>query len=180
MASVTTDFKGPDFSICWGRIDPNSRFDIIYRNLTNPEFLNGNITQWLYLIDGAAHIVVDQQEIPFETGVLKRLPILNGKKITWVSSDVGAVWISFNPNPHTDNYDCEKIDIPQSYTHNLEPKEYDRHLILLNGLAVVENQLGIKKTLDRKTTIKVKSGSRLTISSTIPTSVGVFWKNELL
>ena len=177
MPAHTTDFKGDYFSLCCGDISPNSFFQIIYRNVQQPNIMNGNVTQWLYLTKGSGKIVIDgTTEIEFLQGELSKVPSLHHKKVEWYGFDEGASWVSFNPNPLSDDYDAVKVNVND--TTVLQSKNYERHLVLFEGDCVAKNQNNYSVTLEQSKTVKISPGSSITLSSQHGCVVGLFWRSD--
>jgi hypothetical protein len=177
MLAHTVDYKGDVFSLCRGDMPKHSFFGLVYRNTLSPEQMNGNITQWLYLTKGSAKLVIDGvTEITYHCGELFKLPNLYRKKIQWHGFDEDVSWISFNPNPYTDDYNAAKIQVGGPVV--LEPVDFSRYLVLFDGDCTAINQNNYSVTLEQSKTVKISPGSSITLSSQHGCVVGLFWRSD--
>lgn len=176
MKSTTTSIEGVDFNICWGRIEPNTSFNIVYRNIEDPDSLNGQITQWLYGVEGTGSAVIDGESFPFVLGDIVKPPQFYNKKVKFTTNNDGAIWVSFNPKPHTDQYDAKKVDILPGTSIPLEAVDYDRHLVLLTGYVAVKLEDGRSIDLTRASSIKLRAGKSVVLESMMASTVGIFTK----
>jgi hypothetical protein len=178
MPAHTVDYKGDDFSLCIGNITQNSKFSLYYRNVQNPESMNGNVTQWLYLTKGSGKIIIHgEYEVDLPVGQLIKTPNLINKKVTWVCGDEDVNWVSFNPIPRTDNYDAAQFTVLNNSPLELQTTDYDRFAVLLEGECTIKNANKEIK-MDVGVAVKVNNNSAVIISSSSRGVVGIFWKTN--
>lgn len=179
MPAHTTDYKGDLFSLCCGDISENCSFEIVYRNTLSSDQMNGNISQWIYIIEGSGKLIIDGvTDITYYAGNLYKMPNLYRKKVLWRGLNDGTSWVSFNPNPHTDDYDAAKIDVKDTVI--LESANFVRHLVLFEGDCITTNQSGQNKKLNENSTIRIMPGSTITLTPEKNSVVGLFWKSDEL
>jgi hypothetical protein len=176
MTSKTTVFSGEKFSLCCGSVNEGHHFSIVYRNIRDPDFLHGNITQWIYVKEPDQYgtlFIEGEDPVKFFSGQLLKMPELFGKKAIWAGN---FNWISFNPNPHTDNYMAEKVMIKPGSVVELQPVTYERYLVPFEGSIISTNHLGVVEELDNYTTLKILPSSKINLLSLKYATCGIFWK----
>lgn len=183
MTIRTTVYRGSEFSLCCGNILTDQHFSLVFRNLKDPTAVNGNITQWIYGKGNGKMVTDDGIEIELRSGELIKMPRLHGKRAVWYAIGDGGRWISFNPVPHSDDYQAEKIVIKPLDTHVIDPVNHERHLVLLDGNVVATNQHNIEQVSDNRSgafVIRISAESQITLTTDQGATLGLFWKNDIL
>lgn len=183
MTIRSTVYRGSHFSLCCGNIANNQHFSLVFRNPRDPESVNGNITQWIYGHGHGKMVTDDGIEIELRSGELIKMPQLHGKRAVWYAVNAGGRWLSFNPVPYSDDYQAEKIVIKPLETHVIDPVNYERHLVLLDGDVVAINQHNIRQVSDTRSgafVIRISAESQITLATDQGATLGLFWKNDIL
>jgi hypothetical protein len=178
MGAKTTVLEGEHFNICWGVMSPNTKIKLVLRNLKDPDSLHGQITQWLWGSEGdcVLEFLGKDKKIQMDSGELFKVPELYNNRIAYHAGKSGVSWVSFNPKPHTDQYFGKQINLNKDQPFDVEIESFERFLVLLSGKVYVTSDKVSNIPLDRTSTIKIKPGSKITLVSTVPSTVGIFNK----
>ena len=183
MTARSTVYQGPHFFLCCGHIPTDQKLPLVYRNLRKPESVNGNVTQWIWVTAHGKMVTEDGIEIDLPSGELIKMPRLHGKKAVWYPVEEGGSWVSFNPVPHSDEYQAQKITIPPLGTNVINPENQERYLILLEGDVVVKNQDNITQSIDAYSetfVITISVNSQITLTTDSGATLGIFSKQNVL
>lgn len=174
MNSKSTTYENDSYNLCCGEVG-NSKFSVVYRNIENPNFMHGQVTQWLYVKHGGSgSVVIDgEEQINFVSNDFVKIPNLKNKKVIW--SGTGS-WVSFNPIPYEDNYDAYKLIVTPQEATTLEPVNYERVCVVFEGSVTVTNQQGTTKNLTENKSFIILPQSTVTIISANDAVLGIFYK----
>ena len=183
MTARCNVYQGPHFFLCCGHLPTDRKYPLVYRNPREPASLNGNVTQWIWVTTHGKIVTEDGIEIDLPAHELIKMPRLHGKKVMWCPPDGGGSWISFNPVPHSDEYQAQKITIPPLGTNMIDPENQERYLILLDGDVVVKNQDNITQSSNDHSeifVITISIDSQITLTTDRGATLGIFSKHNVL
>ena len=183
MTVRNTVYRSDQFALCVGEMTPMTHFSLVMRNVNDPQSINGNMTQWLYIVSGSGKIITDDGfETYVERDEFMKLPDLYGKRIIWYSFNEGARWVAFNPIPYNDDYTGKKNVLDPGTSFQLPTVAHERFLVLLDGDITMKNEQGVtKSSQDESDTfvVKISAQSIIDLTSKNGAVIGVFWKSNL-